>query len=138
MILFVDDEPRYVRLFLEELKYAGLRYAYMRKVDDALDFVDENLADVSLLVLDIMMPPGRSFDSAQTRYGLDTGIRFYERVRRNSPALPVIILTNVTDEEAARRFRAQPFCWFLRKRDYLPYELEQTIRDILSKQGGDK
>jgi CheY-like chemotaxis protein len=107
-------------------------------VDDALEFIEGAAGEVRLLVLDIMMPPGRSFDSAQTRYGLDTGIRFYERVRRHSPALPVIILTNVTDEEAARHFRAQPSCWFLRKRDYLPYELEQTIRDILSKQGGNK
>ena len=131
MILFVDDEPRYVHLFLEELKYTGLQYAYMRKVDDALDYIEENPGAVQLLVLDIMMPPGRSFDSAQTRYGLDTGIRFFERVRRGSPDLPVIILTNVTDEKVARRFRAEPNCQFVRKLETEPFQLVDLIKETL-------
>lgn len=131
MILFVDDEPRHMSPYVRQLTEAGLQVSFKDTVDEALEYIEGNPSAVSLLVLDIMMPPGRSFDSAQTRYGLDTGIRFYERVRRHSPALPVIILTNVTDERVARRFRAEPNCQFVRKLETEPYQLVEIIKETL-------
>lgn len=131
MILFVDDEGRFMDSYMVELKLEGYAVSFQSDVDSALPFLEESLDDVELLILDIMMPPGRSFQDADTRWGLRTGVLFYERVRELAPHLPVIIFTNVSDEQLEKRFQAEANCRFLRKKDYLPHELVETVEEIL-------
>ena len=131
MILFVDDEGRYMDSYRAELMLAGYDVSFQKDVDWALPFLVEHLDDVELLILDIMMPPGQSFQDAETHGGLRTGVPFYEKIRELAPRLPVIIFTNVSDEQLAKRFRAEANCRFLRKENFLPYELVATVREIL-------
>ena len=132
MILFVDDEPRYSRPYLDKL-CQQYEVTYTGIIDDVMRLLREaGPGEVELLILDIMMPPSESFSDADTRDGLDTGIELFNRVREKHPRLPVIVLTNVTEETVARRFESEPNCWFLRKRDCLPHELNQKVKEILT------
>jgi DNA-binding NarL/FixJ family response regulator len=137
MILFVDDEPRYSQRYLEELRRAYV-VEYMGDADLAAHFLSdpEEAAAVELLIIDLMMPHTRRFGEEETRCGLDTGLRLYERVRAQRPSLPVIVLTNVSEEAVIRRFNDEPNCRFRRKRDCLPTELVRLVGETLRESGG--
>jgi len=131
MILFVDDEPREMSSYVEELRFSGYEVAYESDVDSALKFFAANLDNLDLVILDIMMPPGEALKNRDTEFGLRTGIYMYREFRVQSPDLPVIILTNVSDVQVARFFHQEAKCIFLPKEDVLPYELAEQVAAVL-------
>ena len=56
MILFVDDEERWIRVFMEELRRFGYDVHLETSVDRALGFFRANSDEIQLVVLDIMIP----------------------------------------------------------------------------------
>ena len=132
MILFVDDEKREMESSALELTLSGYEVSYYRSVDKALKFFDQNVRRIDLIILDVMMPPGSSFKDVDTMSGLRTGVHFYERIRKNAKDIPVIILTNVSDEHVKERFRSEKNCWFLQKEDHLPFQLAEEVANVLS------
>ena len=133
MILFIDDEKREMDSYVKELGFSGYKVSFQNDADDALRFFEGNLSRLDLLILDIMMPPGSSFKDVDTDLGLRTGVRFYERIREKAPDLPVMILTNVSDERVADRFRRENKCWLLRKEEYLPFEFAEEVKKVLDR-----
>ena len=131
MILFTDDEKREMDSYLMELEMSFPDVIFKDTVDEALKVIGENRDKLKLLILDIMMPPGNEFKDSPDK-GLRTGVHFYESVRRILPDLPVVIFTNVNDAGVRERFEGDFRCWFLKKEDYLPYELAEEIREILT------
>lgn len=132
MILFVDDEIRHTSNFVKELEECGYQISFQSDVDLALQFLEESKNDIELMILDIMMPSGKRFKDVDTDDGLRTGVHFYERAREILPELPVIILTNASDEELGVQFRREANCWYFQKKDYLPYEVAHEVKRILS------
>jgi DNA-binding response OmpR family regulator len=132
MILFVDDERRYMTAYVEELEAAGYHVSIKTTIDAAHDYFEEHLPEIKLLILDIMMSPGKTFQDEDTHEGLRTGVNFYERVRDRAPDLPVIILTNADDEELIDRFDAEENCRYRQKEKYMPVEIAQEVKEILS------
>lgn len=131
MILLVDDEERYIRGYIEAIKEAELPLQYCREVDEALKFLAEHLHEVRLIILDVMMPPGNSFETVYTDAGRRTGLRVYERIRQMTRYLPVMVLTNVTDSEIARTFRKDEQCWFGNKKNYKPEAFLFEVRRMI-------
>jgi two-component system C4-dicarboxylate transport response regulator DctD len=132
MIVMVDDEMRWMDSYKRELELSGYQVSFHRNVDGALTFLQQSAEQVDILILDIMMPAGSAFEDENTDSGLRTGMFFFERVREIAPDLPVMILTNVSDERQAERFDREKKCRFLRKEDYRPFELVEEVRDMLS------
>ena len=130
MILFIDDEARHMRSHLDELELSDFDVEFKQSVDEALDFFEDNFAQIELIILDIMMPPGNRFKNIDS--GLRTGVHIYDKIRPAAPDLPIIILTNVSEEELAKRFHGEKNCWFMRKEEYLPFELLSEIENILT------
>src|SRR5688572_21561640 len=119
MILFIDDEPRELDSHRRELEMSGYSVFFKADVDDALEFLDQNVNEVKLLIVDIMMPVGEAFKDAP-HDGLRTGLDLYERIRTKFNELPIVILTHVADEGVRDTFNNEPNCWFRRKEDVLP------------------
>src|SRR5258708_35322395 len=115
MIVFVDDEPRLVESYVDELKAAGFEVSVQGSFDKAAAFVDDNSSRINLVILDIMAPPGRIFRTVDTEEGLTTGLRFYERLRQQLPSVPMIVLTNASDPMVAETVGRNARCLFLRK-----------------------
>ncbi len=130
MILFIDDENRYSQNYIEEIKLSGYEVSYHSNIDGAISFFDKKFKIIKLLILDIMMPPGKSFTLEKAEQGLRTGILVYEKVRSKAPLLPVIILTNVTDEKVNEQFLREKNCFYFLKENYLPSELVKEIKKI--------
>ncbi|MDZ8086755.1 MAG: response regulator [Nostoc sp. DedQUE12b] len=132
MILFVDDERRRMDSYVQDLVLSGHKVEFKSDVDSALKFFVENQTQIKLLILDIMMPTGVSFDDDQTHYGLRTGIAFYQKIREENPSLPTIIFTNVSDENLAEEISRGSNVLFYQKDNFLPFELEKEVRKILN------
>jgi CheY-like chemotaxis protein len=133
MILMIDDSARGVMIYKEELEASGYQVLHHRSVDEALRDLEARRQDFELVILDVMMPPGESFRQDQAAdLGLRTGVRVYERLRERAPHLPVVVLTNVTNPGVQERFRRERGCWFLQKADYLPFQLAEKVREVLS------
>ena len=131
IVLFVDDEPEWVESYVDELQARTVDARLERSIDQADQFLQKNLEHIALLILDIMMPPGQMFSHGGTEQGLRTGMKLYEKIRKNAPELPIIMLTNVRDERVKKRFSREPHCWFLNKRGTLPHELADKVQSIL-------
>ena len=135
MILFVDDEPNRVEVYDRDLRMSGFEVLFKSSVDEALATIQENPDLISLIILDVMLSPGESFEDEDTNEGLRTGINLYNRVRTIVPNLPVITLTNVTDEKVADWFQKQESCWFFHKKDIFPFEFTEEVNKILGRPG---
>lgn len=131
MIMMVDDEPRRMDAYLRELQDTGYKVEMYSGVDKALGKLEADLAQIQLLILDVMMAPGVAFRDLDTQEGLRTGERFYERVRRLSAHLPVIFLTNVADPQLTKKYQSERRCEVLHKEDYQPFELVDEVRRMI-------
>lgn len=127
MILFIDDEPHYVEVYALELGDAGYKVQLVSDADAALAFIEAYEADVELVILDIMMPPGRALAGAVTNKGRRTGARLYEVLRKPRPNLPFVILTNVSDAEIEQQLGSEPNTRVLLKYECLPHELVEAV-----------
>ncbi len=131
MILFVDDEKREMDSYVQELELSGYKVVFKKDADVALEFFEKSLNEIDLVILDIMMSPGSSFKQMDTQMGLRTGIAFYKKIREKASELPVLIFTNVSDEKVSETFLKETKCQFLRKENYLPFEVVDEVKKIL-------
>jgi DNA-binding response OmpR family regulator len=131
MILFIDDEPRYVRSYIEFLEDSGHEAHLETSIDEALRFFLANQDQIGLVILDVMLPPGELFTAAETEDGLRTGVHLFKKLREESRQLPIIILANVSSKAVEDAFVNQPFCRFLRKVNTFPFELVQEVENML-------
>jgi CheY-like chemotaxis protein len=131
MILFIDDEKRFVDTYILELEECGHHVLYTPSVDDAWILLQKNENNLDLLIIDMMMPPGTLFKNVDTIDGLRTGLHFYRRVREKLPECPVIILKNISDERIFNDFSKEKKCWFIQKSLCLPFELAEEVKRIL-------
>ena len=131
MILMLDDEPRIMSSYLEDLKLSGMDVEFYDDPKAALERIEVDATKVDLLILDLMMPPGERFENRDTERGLRTGVRVYEDVRVLAPNLLVVVLTNVSDPKIERRFRHEENCLFVRKERVLPFEFTKQVTDFM-------
>ena len=133
MILFVDDEPFFVDAYYESLKEEGFDVLLEKRLKTAMKVFRERRDDITLVITDIMMPPGGAFETAdKPDLDLTTGFAFYDWIRKESPTIPVIVLTNNTMPEVDQKFGAEPNCVVFRKGPYCPSgKLIQQVRDML-------
>ncbi len=134
-ILFVDDEERRMRLYVEELLDRGHVVAFASGVDSALTIIEDAKIGIDLVIMDISMPAETRFASKETDGGARTGIAFYERLRTIRSSVPVIVFTNLIDRAALEYFAAEDrgLCHLVRKPESLPFEFAEMI-DALAKE----
>ena len=127
MIFVVDNEEG---AYVDELRLSGFDVSCETETDAALKFFEANYKQIKLVILDIWMPPGASFEHEKTEKGRRTGIFFYERIRQKSPDLPIIILTVISGDDVTNRFCNERLCWLYQKRDLLPHQLVKEVNRI--------
>src|ERR1041385_5181227 len=131
MILFVGDELRGTDSYVQELNFSGHEVKVAKDVDLAMTILLEAPSSVELLILDVMMPPGRAFRNARTLFGLRTGVFFFDEIRSLRPDLPILVFTNVTEHAVRARFQGLEACWFMEKWRYLPIDFAREVKRIL-------
>jgi len=138
MILFIDDEKRYVKNYIEELEEGkegeevGFEVNYINNVGNALEFIkSEESKKIEAIVLDIMMPSNGFFADDE----VEIGIQFYNECRKHFPDTKVFVLTNVSREDVREFFEKQKDCYFDRKDDIMPVEFAKKVYQELRKRG---
>lgn len=131
MVLMVDDERRQMDSYYLDLERRGIQVQFETDVDVVLETIKAG-PKPDLVILDVMMPPGRLAD---TELGLRTGVRLFENMRVQEPQLPVMVFTNVTDPKVEDRFDRESMCWFMRKADFLPAEFTAQVKQVLGSLG---
>lgn len=135
MILFVDDEERPIKTFMEELSRSNYAVHLETDVDRALEYFRANVDKIELLVLDIMMPHGESLTAEETDNGRRTGVRLFKKFREENRNLPIIVFTNVSAQPVEEAFADMPRCRFLKKIDYFPFEFKEEAVAMLAAGG---
>jgi DNA-binding NarL/FixJ family response regulator len=116
MILFIDDERRYVRNYIEELQLVGFEIKFINNLADAENYIQLVERDnIELLVLDVMMPSGKLAIIEEYDEELDNGLGFYKIFRSVFPKTKVFILTNVTRQNVRDFFEKEKNCVFFEK-----------------------
>ena len=133
LIVFLDDELRLVDGYIRELEF-DYKVQRISDVDELLDFLATKTRNIKLLILDIMMIPGNQLSLEITQNGLKTGLVLYETIRKNNSELPIIIFTNVTQDEQneiVKKINQDKKAKFLEKQYYLPFELLHEVQCFL-------
>jgi CheY-like chemotaxis protein len=134
MILFIDDEARRMKSYVEELKFSGYEVEFKSDVDSALAFFTTNEGHTALIILDVMMPTGLSFnDIASAEHGLRTGVSFHDKIRQSNSNIPMIVLTNVGQSDIS--YIESDTTFFVEKATTLPCDLAEKVNLILLKNG---
>ena len=128
IILLIDDESRPMRFYRKALENSGFTVEQRYNPDDALSFLRTAGVNVSIIILDIMMSPGKTFERADTREGLNTGRFLFEVVRKEWPDTPVIVLTNVALVDLGPLAGGTQV---FKKIDLDPFELASAVRAMV-------
>ena len=133
-IILIDDETRGMDSYFQELKLVfkdKYEVTFVNDVDLAYEFLQKYHDKIKLVILDVMMPPGKLLGDVDTDDGLRTGVRFHQKIRNILPQIPIIIFTNFSSEELEDKINQCEQSKFLNKADYLPFELADEIKEFL-------
>lgn len=121
-VLIVDDNPIDRRLASRLLEKDRLATCYAENGQEALEVIEENRPD--LVVTDMLMP-------------VMDGLELVERIKKEHPSLPVILMTLYGSEEIAVRALKIGAASYVPKLN-LARNLVSTVRDVLAVAGEKK
>lgn len=106
-ILFIDDEPEFVRPQVAALKDTGYEVILEPDPDEAVTLLQKQEFD--LIILDLIMPPrqrNRERDNQELDYA-ETGMKLLQEIRRELRLvdIPIIFLTVVRDQDIRSEIR---------------------------------
>jgi CheY-like chemotaxis protein len=106
-ILFVDDEPEFVRPQVTALKDAGYEVTLEMDPDRAVTLLQWQKFD--LIVLDLIMPPRQGDEARIDRIPdyAETGVNLHQVIREKLGLtdIPIIFLTVVRDQSTRRELK---------------------------------
>ena len=95
-VLIIDDDPIFMSQHIDYLEEEGFKVTLAANVAAALKAARCEARSIDVVVLDLMMPPGK-YGSAATEGGTSTGLLLLEELRQLLPATPIIVLTFTPD-----------------------------------------
>jgi DNA-binding response OmpR family regulator len=127
-LLLIDDDVLPTDYYFYALKERGFDVMQCEEADTAQD--KWRALNPALVILDVMMPPGKVVRAEDTKEGLHSGVLLFERLRRDLPDVPVIILTHLLS--APELFSTENGVRVLLKSHVPPIELADIVQQILS------
>lgn len=110
-IVLIDDDFA-LEIFGDTLHNIGHDARTIRSTDDALRDVN-SIASADLVILDVMMPPPTSEESASG--GRTAGMSIYRALRQANTALPILAYTASTDKDVLAVFDRDPHTTLINK-----------------------
>lgn len=119
-LLLIDDDPLIVRMYERIFEFAGIKAETSQVPAEGLAMATESKPD--LILLDIMMPD------------MD-GIELLQRLKADDATkdIPVIILTNLSDEKRAQQALKLGAISVLVKSDFSPKQVVEKVNATLGK-----
>jgi DNA-binding NtrC family response regulator len=133
LVLLVDDDRLPMRFYVRAMEQTGFEVKHFFEPDSALAFMRKRGPAISMVILDIMMPPGKSYEKKSTNAGLKTGIFLLKDTIVILPGVPVLILTNVKNPDTIAEIRKVAPVEILQKMECPPFKLAQIVEEVLGK-----
>ena len=107
-ILFIDDEPEYVRPQITVLQESGFEVTQATDPDEAMQFLQEGKFD--LIVMDLIMPYSiavSDYNEDNDELLIESGVVLHRQIRieLGLKAVPIVFLSVVRDPEILRDLR---------------------------------
>lgn len=135
-----EDSPArigYMGYYVQQLCMVYSDVVSVRGPDAALEELEKN-PRFDLVILDVMMPPGRAFGKEETEDGLRTGVCLAKQIHEKYPGLVIVFLSNVVPPESVDEkgeFQALldngTVKHLLLKPDYRPLALIDKLNEVL-------
>lgn len=102
-VLYVDDEAgtQGFESLVDLLEGEGLRVTAAGDAATALELLSDPKRHFDGVLLDIIMPPFNLYTLDETEGGISTGWRLLEDMRRQRPALPVVVVTVIQMKDSS-------------------------------------
>lgn len=119
-ICIVEDEPSIREIYQIELEKNGYEVTSASNGAEGLELLKREKPDVALI--DVMMPEMN-------------GIELMEAMRKDEllSKIPVIVITNLSDEETIRKAGELESRFYLNKTLFKPNDVVGIVREVLSK-----
>jgi CheY-like chemotaxis protein len=127
-ILVLDDDILPTRYYIYALELRNWNVVHKQRTEDAISSWE--LSPPALLILDVMMPPGRPFEKMDTEDGLITGLYVYRQFRTAYESTPVVVLTHALS--AGKLFQSDSLLKVVRKAYCSPIRLADLVEQMLS------
>lgn len=131
LVLMVDDDRLPMSYYVKALEKEGFNVEHCLEPDSALDFANKKGSEIDLIILDVMMPPGKVFEKEDTHEGLRTGVFLLKEIRKICSNMPIVILTNVKNSKTLDEFVDKPMIRIIQKIDCPPFDLIEIVNEIL-------
>ncbi len=118
-ILIIEDDPLIVKIYTTRLSADGYTVVSAENGEDGLKLIEED--GIDLIVLDIMMPRVDGFGVLQK-------IRSIEKTKN----LPVLVYSNLAQEEEVNRAKQAGATEFIVKANISPTEMVNKIKSYLT------
>lgn len=135
MILFIDDEPRTVRFYLDEISSRGVAVKLIATVSELDDYLSKNEQAPECIVLDVMFPGQPGFPNYLTSFGMRTGLTIFGGLRSQFSDTHIVIFTASHDIEVTNFFRNQDNCTLLHKGSVLPVQFADLVIALAQDRG---
>ena len=134
LIMLIDDEIEAMKYYVMALKRSGFEVIQCTNPDHAMERVlDKTLADPDLLILDLIMSPGKRYEGrTDCEDGMRTGYLLYKELAEHCPNTPFLVLTNLPNAKVEFPKVAEdvPVCL---KEDVPPFDLVKLVKDELGR-----
>lgn len=135
MILFVDDEPQALELYIDEVSRKGFETKLLSSVRGIQRYLKRHGNPPQCIVLDIMFPTDRTLPVELTSGGLTAGVPLFASLRAEFPDVPIVVFTSSSSLAVKHFFRDQKSCSFYYKTDLLPSELADIVAGLAEDRG---
>ena len=133
-IVLIDDNHGPMDLYVRALQVSGFEVQHLDSVESAVSHVQSVAEPAGLYIIDVMMPPQEALDLEESSYGLTSGILIYRRLRKKFPAVPVIILTNISTPGILEELPVEHARTTVEaKIDVLPFDLVGKVKEAFEK-----
>jgi CheY-like chemotaxis protein len=118
-ILLVEDDPVLLKMYVEKFTFEGFQVVTAKDGEEALESIDNQTLDI--ILLDIMLPKM-------------SGTDFLEKLRQTPKGknIPVIILTNLAEDEEKEKAKKYEVKEYLVKAMQTPEQVVEKIKKHLN------
>ena len=134
-ILYIDDEVNGATMDSKlDIIKADLRVDFIKvdSVQDAMETVHKVIDSISLIILDIIMPPERTFSLQETKGGTTTGLALLKQIRAAYPKIEIMIISvrrKDAMKDIIKKYRVAEFL----EKPILAASIESAIRKLIFK-----
>lgn len=119
-ILIVDDDAFLLDMYAMKFSDSGYDVLAASSADQALDILEENQADLSFALIDLVMPEMDGFELLENanQKGYVDKVNF-------------IVLSNLSQEDDVNRAKALKAVGYIVKANFTPQEVVEKVKEII-------